>query len=234
MRDEWGDLPPTFSEGVANEWGAAGAFVEEEEEHRTQELELIGSQLWVSGQVDLGRFRRVSDYVNLLEGYLLMRDAVILTHEGAATRMAIPEYRVRPDDIAIVGQQSADPTPAPTAPGVFIEKAPRRLVVLTRAHIIDGSVFIHGDGSVMAFVESSDPKFIPMSDVKVRWLTDRRVAARYPFALVQRSQILGVATEGITLGSADMASRRSAAAIQAAATADELAGEPTPSETNGA
>jgi hypothetical protein len=76
--------------------------------------------------------------------------------------------------------------------------------------MIDGEVFLHGDGSVMSFVDATDPKFIPMTDVRVRWLHDRRVAVRYPFALVQRSQILGVAVEGVRLGDAASAERRAA------------------------
>jgi hypothetical protein len=158
--------------------------------------------------VDLGRFRRVSDYVNLVQGYVVMHDVVILTRTGEATRLAIPELRVLPDDIAIVGQLADDQSPASTDSTVFVEKTTRRLVVLTRSHVIDGDVFIHGDGTIMAFVEATDPKFIPMSDVRVRWVSDRKLAARYPFALLQRSQILGIATEGIKLGGAEDTMRR--------------------------
>lgn len=74
--------------------------------------------------------------------------------------------------------------------------------------MIDGDVYIQMDGSVMAFVDATDPKFIPMSDVRVRWVSDRKLAARYPFALLQRSQILGVATEGIKLGTTETSARR--------------------------
>jgi hypothetical protein len=85
-----------------------------------------------------------------------------------------------------------------------------RLVVLTRTHIIDGDISVQGDRSIMAFVDATDPKFIPMNDVRVRWVSDRKLAARYPFALLQRTQILGVATEGIKLGGAEQTLRRAA------------------------
>ena len=85
-------------------------------------------------------------------------------------------------------------------------------MVLTRTHIIDGDVFIQGDGSIMAFVDATDPKFIPMTDVRVRWVADQQLAARYPFALLQRTQILGVATEGIKqVGAGQAVADRSAA-----------------------
>ena len=213
---DWGDSPPTFDR-AGDAWGSSGAaFADEGEGGGQQYIELIGSNLWVAGMVDLGRFRRVSDFVNLVLGYMVLRDVVVLTRTGDATRLTLPELRVLPDDIAVVAQLGDDKAGTPSSPsgdssaGVFIEKRRHRLVVLTRSHIIDGDIFLHGDGSIMAFVDATDPKFIPMSDVRVRWLSDRKLAARYPFALLQRSQILGVATEGIKLGGAESTMRRTA------------------------
>jgi hypothetical protein len=212
---DWGDAPPTFDRS-GDAWGSsAGAFGEEGEGGGRLYVELIGSNLWVAGMVDLGRFRRVSDFVNLTQGYMVFRDVVVMTRTGDATRLTLPELRVLPDDIAVVAQLGDDHAGAGGSGGggessLVIEKRRQRLVVLTRTHIIDGDVFIHGDGSIMAFVDATDPKFIPMNDVRVRWVSDRKLAARYPFALLQRSQILGVATEGIKLGGAVETMRRTA------------------------
>jgi hypothetical protein len=206
---EWGEAPPTFDRS-GDAWGTGqSAFAEGEDDGGGEQyIELIGSQLWVAGMVDLGRFRRVSDFVNIVQGYLVLRDVVVLTRTGEATRLAMPELRVLPDDIAVVGQLGTDAPAQATGAGVFIEKVKQRLVVLTRSHIIDGDVYIQRDGTVMSFVDATDPRFIPMSDVRVRWVSDRKLAARYPFALMQRSQILGVATEGIKLGGAETTMRR--------------------------
>jgi len=206
---EWGESPPTFDRS-SDIWGTGqSAFAEDTEAGAGEQyIELIGSQLWVAGIVDLGRFRRVSDFVNIVQGYVAIRDVVVLTRTGEATRLTMPELRVLPDDIAVVGQLGTDRPQQATGSGVFIEKVAQRLVVLTRSHIIDGDVFIQRDGSIMSFVDATDPKFIPMSDVRVRWVSDRKLAARYPFALLQRSQILGVATEGIKLGGAETTARR--------------------------
>ena len=206
---EWGDTPPTFDRS-SDVWGTGQtAFAEDEEAGGGEQyIELIGTDLWVAGMVDLGRFRRVSDFVNIVQGYLAIRNVVVLTREGEATRLTMPELRVLPDDIAVVGQLTTDRPQQATGTGVFVEKVAQRLVVLTRSHIIDGDVFIQRDGSIMSFVDATDPKFIPMSDVRVRWVSDRKLAARYPFALMQRSQILGVATEGIKLGDAATTARR--------------------------
>lgn len=206
---EWGDSPPTFDRS-SDVWGTGqSAFADGDDEGGGEQyIELIGTQLWVAGMVDLGRFRRVSDFVNIVQGYLVIKDVVVLTRTGEATRLTMPELRVLPDDIAIVGQLGNDRPQQATGQGVFIEKVPQRLVVMTRSHIIDGDVFIQRDGSIMTFVDATDPKFIPMSEVRVRWVSDRKLAARYPFALLQRSQILGVATEGIKLGGAEQTARR--------------------------
>jgi hypothetical protein len=224
--NEWGDTALTFDRNV-DVWGSEGGIAEDGGGGE-QYLEMIGSQLWVAGMVDLGRFRRVSDFVNLVDGYMVLKEVIVLTRTGDATRLAIPELRVLPDDIAVVGQLTDDKSQGSTDQGTFIEKTAQRLVVITRTLMIDGDVFIHGEGSIMAFVDATDPKFIPMSNVRVRWLSDRRLAARFPFALVQRSQILGVATEGIRLASAEQTLRkveRLKAVSQRIADSDGLGGE---------
>jgi hypothetical protein len=206
---EWGESPPTFDRS-GDVWGTGqSAFAEDDDAGGgEQHIELIGTQLWVAGSINLGRFRRVSDFVNIVQGYLVIRDVIVLTRLGEATRLTLPELRVLPDDIAVVGQLATDRPAQATGTGVFIEKVAQRLVVITRSHIIDGDVFIQRDGTIMSFVDATDPRFIPMSDVRVRWVSDRKLAARYPFALLQRSQILGVATEGIKLGGAETTIRR--------------------------
>ena len=210
---DWDDTALTFDRSGDAWSSSSGAFADDGEGGGEHYVELIGSNLWVAGTVDLGRFRRVSDFVNLVQGYMVIRDVVVLTRTGDATRLTLPELRVLPDDIAVVAQLGDDHAGGggdANAGGLVIEKRRQRLVVLTRTHIIDGDVFMHGDGSIMAFVDATDPKFIPMSDVRVRWVSDRKLAGRYPFALLQRTQILGIATEGIRLGGAEQTMRRAA------------------------
>jgi len=205
---EWGDTPPTFDRKV-DAWGDhGGAFGDEGEGGGEQYIEVLGNQLWVAGLVDLGRFRRVSDFVNIIDTYMILKDVVVLTRTGDATRLAIPELRILPSEIAVVGQLSDEKPQGSTDSVVFVEKTARRLVVITRTLMIDGDVYIHGGGEIMAFIDASDPKFIPMSNVRVRWLADRRLAARFAFALLQRSQIVGVATQGIKLGGVETTMRR--------------------------
>jgi hypothetical protein len=158
----------------------------------TARVELIGTHLRAEGSVDLGHFSRLSDYVNVLDGFFNIHDVVLLSRLGDPTRITFPDFRVRLDDIAIVGQSFDD---APHSAERMIPKQRRRLVVTTGAHIIYGSAYMHEEASLTAFVDSTEPEFIPMTNVRVRWLADRRLAGRFPFALVQRRKIIGVATE---------------------------------------
>jgi hypothetical protein len=212
-------------------WAAGDADDAAAEASSEQYVELIGTHLRASGVVDTGRFRRVTDYVNLLDGFFGLRDVVLLTRTGEATRITMPQLRVRLDDVAIVGQLAVDPLPRSNELGVHLDKTQQRLVVMTRAHIIYGFIHLLEGVSVMSFVDSTDPKFIPMSRVRVRWLADRRLAARYPFALVQRSQILGVATEGTGAPREARARRQAAVAAAEAALQAEMDGNAEPSLT---
>jgi len=157
-------------------------------------VELVGSHLRAEGGVDIGHFARLSDYVNFLNGYFTIRDVTLLSRIGEPTRLTFPDLRVRLGEIAIVGQR--DPGVRTDDPGDrFIAKARRRLVVTTGAHIVYGYAYLHEQASLTAFVDATDPAFIPMTNVRIRWLADRRLAGRFPFALIQRSHIVAVATE---------------------------------------
>jgi hypothetical protein len=79
--------------------------------------------------------------------------------------------------------------------GAPVDKERRRLVISTDAHIVYGLAHLHQEASMIAFLDATDPHFIPMTNVRVRWLGDRRLAGRFAFVLVQRDHIVGVATD---------------------------------------
>lgn len=207
----WDD--PIWGTGIA----PAGL---EERGGQLEELELIGDRLRASGVADLGRFRRLTDYVNMLQGFFTLRDVTLLDRSGAATRVTMPELRVRLDDVAIVAQRHSE-VQAHDEHAVVLEKVQQRLVLMTPSHIVAGEVHVHAGGSLLHFVDSPDPRFIPMSDVRVRWLDDRSLVGHFDFALVHRAKILGVATEGLG-GADDAMARRADAAGDEAPAADDL------------
>jgi hypothetical protein len=169
-------------------------------------VELVGSHLRAAGSVDLGNFHRLSDYVNFLAGFFTIRDVTLLSRIGEPTRLTFPDLRVRLDEIAIVGQPDPE-APAGDPEDGLILKQRRRLVVTTAAHIVYGYAYLHEEASLTAFVDATEPRFIPLVDVRVRWLADRRLAGRFPFALVQRAHIVAVATD-ISGGFGLLAGRR--------------------------
>jgi hypothetical protein len=197
-----------------------------------ERLELIGTFLRAQGSVDLGRFTRLSDYVNYLGGFFTIQDVSLLSRTGSPTRVTFPDLRVRLADIAIVAQREEQPSPH-AGPGSVIPKQRRRLVVMTEAHIVYGSVYLHSEGSMSAFIDAMDPHWIPMTGVRVRWLNDRRLAGRFAFALLQRSKIVGVATDtGPIARSAQGAARAVMPAVPRLSPVPSLFGaEPAPRAT---
>ena len=193
-------------------WGTGGV---RDESDREEYVELIGDRLRASGVARLGRFSRVTDYVNFLEGFFTLRDVTLLDRAGEPTRLTMPELRLRLDDVGIIGQRDAQAPAPPAEAGMLVEKVTQRLVLMTPSHLVSGDVHVHAGGTLLHFVDSNDPKFIPMSDVSVRWLDDHELAGRFPFALVQRRQIVGVATEGLGGGHEAEDRRRAAAAAVA-------------------
>jgi hypothetical protein len=158
----------------------------------SHKVELIGTQLRAGGTLCVSGRQRLSDYVNVLEGFFRIEDVVLRTRNGDPTRVVLPEFRIRLDDITVVGQARSKREAGQDQDHIL--KLPHRIVVMTTAHEIYGYVHLHELGSVEAFVDASYPRFVPMTNVHVRWLADRRLAGRFDFALLQRCHIIGVAT----------------------------------------
>jgi hypothetical protein len=152
-------------------------------------VELVGPHLRLSGAIGLGRFRRLSDLVNHHEGLIGLRNATILRRNGTATRVTAPMIWVSPAEVTLIGESPGGT--APEAPPEFrIRKEPLDLVFVTPGHTLTGQVHIVADGQFAAFIESNDPPFIALTDARTRSLADRRIIARYDFALLNRRHIV--------------------------------------------
>lgn len=187
-------------------WGAAPTSENPDRPPQAHQVELIGTQLRAAGVLQAVGFRRLSDYVNYLEGFFRIEDVVLRARNGQPTRVILPQMRIRLDDITIIGQSRA--TPVAGEHEDRVEKLPRRLVVMTTAHEIYGYAYLHEQASVEAFVDATYPRFIPMTNVHVRWLADRRLAGRFDLALLQRSHIIGVATATASMRSRNLLVRQ--------------------------
>ena len=162
-------------------------------EQTSVEIELIGPHLRVSGTMLTGYHRRLSDYVNSQHGLLHLRGATVLRRNGDPTKVTTPSIWASPTEVTLIAQASEvglDDAPA----DFVIPKRAHTMVVVTSGHTLTGEVHIPPGADVAVFIESSDPQFIPMTDVRTRSLADRRIIARYPFALLNRRHIVA-ATE---------------------------------------
>jgi hypothetical protein len=54
---------------------------------------------------------------------------------------------------------------------------------------------VHADGRMQQFLESSEPHFLPITELTVRWLDNSALVARFPFAMINRAQLITVLDE---------------------------------------
>jgi Family of unknown function (DUF6812) len=156
-------------------------------------LELVGQHLRLSGTVNLGYHNRLSDFVNNHEGLIKLRDVTVLRRNGDPTRVTSPSIWVNPDEVTLIGEMTDVDENSPLAME-YRQKQASHLIVVTPGHTLTGAVHLNPEAVLAVFIESRDPVWIPMTDVRTRSLADRRVISRYAFAVVNRRHIVA-ATE---------------------------------------
>lgn len=158
------------------------------------QMELIGPHLRLAGLMGIGHFQRLSDFVNHHEGLLELRDATVLRRNGDPTRVTTPSIWVSPDEVTLMGQAVEDRADADVGQEMHIDKVVHTLIVITPGHTLTGNVHIPEGAELARYIESPEPLFIPMTDVRTRSLADRRIISRYAFALLNRRHMVA-ATE---------------------------------------
>jgi hypothetical protein len=156
-----------------------------------QTVELIGTHLRVAGKIDLGGFDRLSDYVSLQPGSVHLHDVTLLNRRGMETADRLAGLVVRLTDLALITQRVAPPQASPST-DIKVNKVTRRVMAVTVGHVVEGTVSLYPGAELMAYLQGSDPPFLPLRDVRVRWLADRRLKTSYDFALLNRAQIIAV------------------------------------------
>ncbi len=152
-------------------------------------IEIVGPHLRVSGRIQLGYHRRLSDFINNHQGLVVLHDATVLRRNGDPTRVFAPSIWINLDDVTLVGQL-VDDRPQGAGATVRMEKLPHTIIAVTQGHTLTGDVHLAPQAMLAGFVESPDPLFIPMTEVRTRSLADRRVITRYAFALLNRRHIV--------------------------------------------
>jgi hypothetical protein len=183
-------------------WGEG--FDDVGQEARDEPIEIVGTNIRVTGVVSLGRFKRLSDMINASSGYLRVRDACLLHRNGQASDLELPEMMVDQDEISFIAQTHPDAPEegaaggfdAPTFDAGVDERQAREFVMFTPAHTVSGKVYVFGQTDLAAFVDSTSPRFVPVIEATTRWLADRKVVNRYDFLLINRTQMIAAADLG--------------------------------------
>jgi hypothetical protein len=159
----------------------------------SQHVEVIGTHLRIAADVQLGGFRRLSDYVSLQSGSLTLRGVTLLNRRGMATADQLAELTIRQEDLTLIAQRIAPPPELePISDDVRVDKIRRRILAVTTGHVVEGTVSLYPGADLIAFLQATDPPFLPLVDVRVRWLADRRLKTTYEFVLLNRSHVVAV------------------------------------------
>ena len=169
-----------------------------------EQVELVGTNLRVKGTISLGRFGRLTDLINASSGYVRVRDAQLLQRNGEPSGLVLSELMVDQDEISFIAQSHAA-HPEPGSAVGFIEpifgsdieaRQAREFVMFTPGHTVTGRVHVFGQTDLAGFVDATDPRFVPATDVTTRSLSDRRIVNRYDFILINRTQMIAAAEAG--------------------------------------
>jgi hypothetical protein len=178
---------------------------------RDEPIELVGMHLRLTGVISLGRFGRLSDLINASSGYVRVRDARLLRRNGDPTTLVLPELLVDQDEISFIAQSQAPQQEGSGGTGTgagaaFIEpgfgtstvdvRKAREFVIFTPGHTVTGKVHIFGETDLVGFVDATDPRFVPVTDVTTRSLADRRIISHYEFILLNRTQMIAASEVG--------------------------------------
>ena len=200
-----GSLPGPAVDGDASTYleellvGELPSFLEADPGEGVRAIEVVGPHLRLSGGISTGRFRRVSDFLNHHEGLIELRDATILRRNGDPTKVRARSIWLDPTEVTLFGEHETGRTDEPPS-DLRVVKVAHGLIVVTPGHTLTGDVHIMPEANLSAYIESRDPRFIPMVDVRTRSLADRRVITRYSFAMLNRRHM--VATTELMSGMA--------------------------------
>ena len=191
----WGTLGPPVAQ-------ANDPWQEKSEEVETGpivDVEIFGDGFQISGQICTGQFRRLSDWLNMQQGFIRVQEGS-MSHLGHAN-LPDPDHQkgtlwVRLDQIVLVAERAVVATTRPGAP--VVQKERRKATIVTPGYSLRGNLHVHTYGSMKQFLESPDPHFLPITELTLRWTSDAALVSRFPFALINRQQLISLLDEPAT------------------------------------
>ena len=151
-------------------------------------IELIGPGTRLRGTVNLGPYVRLSDLLNFHDQVLQVADATVLDPTGKEMGDAVPSLDVRLGQISLVVDHSGYVPPIPTEE-LGIQKVSHRLLAVTEAQLITGTFFIHPSAEPSPYLLAFEPKWIPITGLRVRSLIVPSVEFEADFAVLNRAAV---------------------------------------------
>jgi hypothetical protein len=169
---------------------------EEAPDGPVSDVEIFGTGFQITGQVRTGTFDRLSDWLNVQNGFIQVQEArhVFLGRERTPEDDRPPgTLWIRVGQIVLIGERT-NAQPRGTG-AVVIQKLRRKVSIVTPGYHLRGNLHVHAASSMKQFLEMPEPRFLPMTELTVRWLDNPTLAARFPFAVVNREQLITILDE---------------------------------------
>ena len=186
----WGTLGAP-SAATGDPW--VGRPRDSEESGPTVDVDIFGDGFEIAGQIRAGQFSRLSDWLNMQQGFIPVQNASIV-HLGHGNLPDQDEQTgtlwLRLDKIVLVAERATVQAVRPGA--VVVQKERRRVTIVTPGYSLRGHLHVHEYSSMKQVLESPDPHFLPLTELVVRKLAENTLVIRFPFALVNREQLISV------------------------------------------
>jgi hypothetical protein len=152
------------------------------------EIELVSSNARILGSINLGSYSRLSDLLNFHDEILTVAAGAVLNPLGVRSADAGLPLDIRLNELTLVIDRS-NYVPPPDAEQM-VEKREHKMLVVTDAYVITATFFIYAGAEAGPYLRANEPRWIPITDVNVRSLTDREIEFEAQFAVLQRKPIL--------------------------------------------
>jgi hypothetical protein len=217
------DDPPVFNApGFDPVWGTLGPITssngdtwlskpqDPDEGGPTIDVDIFGDGFEIAGQIHAGQFPRLSDWLNMQQGFIqVLNAAVVFLGHG---NLPDPDHQtgtlwLRVNQIVLVAERANIQTTRPGAP--VVQKQRRRVSIVAPGYSLRGSLHVHTNASMKQLLDSPHPHFLPVTELTVRRLSEGTLVIRFPFALVNREQLISVLDDSET-SSGDSANEEAA------------------------
>ena len=155
------------------------------------EIELVSSNARIGGSINLGAYSRLSDLLNFHDEILTVAAGAVMNPLGVRSADAGLPLDIRLNELTLVLDRS-DYVPPPDTEQM-IEKREHKMLAVTDAYVITATFFIYAGAEAVPYLRANEPRWIPITDVNVRSLTDRDIEFEAKFAVLHRKPLLATA-----------------------------------------